>query len=150
VNTHLQSPVGSDPDAIKAQTEQAKQLLRELRNSSVPVVIAGDFNSDAIYGASGPGPDNTGTVAMIQAAGYLDSWAVTNQLPGPTWPLFQQDQFPPSFFFAPASPYERIDLIFSQGLNTISTKRVLAPGPAANRWPYFGSDHAGVVAIFDF
>jgi hypothetical protein len=29
-------------------------------------------------------------------------------------------------------------------------KQVLAPGPAVNQWPYFASDHAGVLAVFQF
>jgi endonuclease/exonuclease/phosphatase family metal-dependent hydrolase len=141
--THLQSPVEIDPIASAAvQLAQATQLIHELRNSTVPVVIAGDFNSDAIQGTAGPGPDNTGTAAFIEAAGYIDTW--TNG-PGPTWPLYLEDQIPPPSFFAPSSPHERIDLIFSKGLNVNSVEHVLAPGPG---FPYYASDHAGVIAVF--
>jgi endonuclease/exonuclease/phosphatase family metal-dependent hydrolase len=113
----------------------------------VPAVIAGDFNSDAIPGAGGP--DNTPAAALIQAAGYLDTWTIAGSGPGPTWPLYLEDQFPPPFF-APAVPFERIDLIFSQGLSVISVEHVMEPGPTANQWPYFASDHAGVLAVFEF
>jgi endonuclease/exonuclease/phosphatase family metal-dependent hydrolase len=54
LNTHLQGPVPGDPTAVAVQAAQAGQLIHELRNSTVPVVIAGDFNSDAILGVSGP------------------------------------------------------------------------------------------------
>lgn len=150
VTTHLQGPVPGDPNAIAVQLAQANQLIHELRNSTVPVVIAGDFNSDAIRGSAGPGPDNTDTTAMIQAAGYPDTWTLAGSGTGPTWPLYLEDQFPPSPFFAHSFPFERIDLIFSQGLSVLSVEHVLAPGPAANQWPYFASDHAGVLAVFEF
>ena len=150
VTTHLQGPVPIDPTATVVQAAQANQLIKELRNTAVPVVIAGDFNSDAILGVAGPGPDNTATAASIQAAGYLDTWATVSNLPGPTWPLYLEDQVPPLSFFRLFSPFERIDLIFSQGLNVIDLKEIQAPGAVANQWPYFGSDHAGVLAVFQF
>jgi endonuclease/exonuclease/phosphatase family metal-dependent hydrolase len=143
VNTHLQGPVPGDPVSVAVQTAQADQLINELRNSTVPVVIAGDFNSDAIQGTAGPGPDNTATAAMIQAAGYADTWTSG---PGPTWPLYLEDHFPPPFF-VPFAPFERIDLIFSQGLNVVSVEHVVAPGPVPTG---FGSDHLGVIAVFQF
>jgi hypothetical protein len=149
VNTHLQSPVPGDPTSIAVQTAQANQLIHELRNSTVPVVLAGDFNSDAILGTGGTGPDNTATAATIQAAGYLDTWLVAGTGNGPTWPWYLQDQNPPAFF-AHSFPIERIDLIFSQGLHVVSVEHVLAPGPSANVFPYFASDHAGVLAVFEF
>ncbi len=147
--THLQSPVENDPTATTVQLAEANQLIHELRNSTMPVVIAGDFNSDAILGAAGPGPDNTATAALLQTAGYIDTWTVAGSGPGPTWPLYREDQYPPPFFVT-SFPFERIDLIFSQGLDVTSVQHVLAPGPAANQWPYFASDHAGVLAVFQF
>ncbi len=149
VTTHLQSPVPGDPTATTVQIAQASQLIHELRNSTVPVVLAGDFNSDAIAGIDGHGPDATSTAAMIQAAGYPDTWTVAGSGLGPTWPLYLEDQYPPPFFVQ-SFPFERIDLIFSQGMSVISVEQILSPGPAANQWPYFGSDHAGVIAVFQF
>jgi hypothetical protein len=147
--THLQGPVPGDSTSVAVQIEQANQIIRELRNSTGPVVIAGDFNSDAILNTGGPGPDNTATAGLLQAAGYTDAWASAGNGTGPTWPLYLEDQYPPPFF-RQASPFERIDLIFSQGLSVLSVERVLSPGPDANVWPYFGSDHAGVMAEFQF
>jgi endonuclease/exonuclease/phosphatase family metal-dependent hydrolase len=147
--THLQSPIPGDATASAVQVQQAKQLLREARDSTVPVVIAGDFNSDAILGTAGPGPDNTATVSLIQAGGYTDTWSIAGSGLGPTWPLFLEDLYPPPFF-APATPFERIDIIFEQGLSVVSVEQVLAPGPVQNQWPLFGSDHAGVLAAFRF
>jgi endonuclease/exonuclease/phosphatase family metal-dependent hydrolase len=116
----------------------------------VPVVLAGDFNSDAILSSKGKGPDNTDTAALIQAAGYTDTWTVTGNGAGPTWPLYAEDQFPPPPFVVPALPYERIDLIFSQGLNVAGVERVISPGPNVTQWPYYASDHAGVMATLEF
>jgi len=150
ITTHLQSPVEGDPTANTVQVAQAQQLLDEVRNSTVPVVISGDFNSDAILGVNGPGPDNTSTAALIQAAGYVDTWSLAGYGPGQTWPFYLQDQFPPPPFFGTSLPYERIDLIFSQGLHVVAVERILAPGPSTKSWPYFASDHAGVMATLQF
>lgn len=145
LTTHLQTAVPGDSTSVTVQTAQVDQLLYELRNSTVPVVIAGDFNSDAILGTSGSGPDNTASVATIEAAGYADTW--TNELgPGPTWPLFLEDNPPPQFF-VPFTPFERIDLIFSKGLNVANVEHVDAPGPVPTG---YGSDHLGVIATFQF
>lgn len=148
--THLTSPIAGDPTAAAAQLAQAQQLLHEARNAAVPVVIAGDFNSDAILGVNGNGPDNTGTAAMIEAAGYFDAWSLAGNGAGPTWPYYLDDQFPPAFFFAHAFPFERIDLIFEQGLSVVRVVRIPAPGPNAMTWPYYASDHAGVLATLQF
>lgn len=148
VNTHLQSAIPIDPRAAAVQEKQATQLLHELRNSTLPVVIAGDFNSDAIQGAGGLGPDNTTTVAIIQAAGFVDTWPIAGTGPGPTWPLYFEDRYPS--FFTPAFPFERIDLIFSRGLSVLNVEHIFAPGPTVNTWPFYGSDHAAVVAVFQF
>jgi endonuclease/exonuclease/phosphatase family metal-dependent hydrolase len=149
VSTHLLGSVPGDPTSITVQTEQASQFIHELRNSTVPVVIAGDFNSDAILGVQGPGPDNTATAALIQAAGYTDAWTIAGIGLGPTWPLYLEDQFPPPFF-AHSQPFERIDLIFAKGLEVVSVEDVLTPGPGVTQFPYFASDHAGVLAVFQF
>ncbi len=148
--THLQGPIPGDPTAVAVQEAQAKQLLYEIRNSTVPVVIAGDFNSDALKGVDGPGPDNTDTAALIRAAGFSDSWAVAGSGPGPTWPFYLEDQLPPQPFVIQAFPYERIDLIFSQGLSVVAVEQVLAPAPNVMQWPYYASDHAGVLATLQF
>jgi endonuclease/exonuclease/phosphatase family metal-dependent hydrolase len=148
VATHLQSPITGDPAAAVVQVAQAQQILDELHKSPLPAVIAGDFNSDAIAGTSGAGPDNTATAALIEAAGYADTWSVLNSISGPTWPFYLEDKYPPPFVVA-STPFERIDLIFSKDLDVTSVKHIVAPGPAAHV-PYFASDHAGVLAVFQF
>ncbi len=109
----------------------------------MPVVLCGDFNSDAEFGT---GPDATPTVGVIESAGYADVWAAVHPGdPGFTWPLYLLDQYP--VFFLPSEPFERIDLFFSKNLQPVSIQRVLAPA-AAGVMPDYGSDHAGVLATF--
>jgi endonuclease/exonuclease/phosphatase family metal-dependent hydrolase len=148
ISTHLQTAIEGDSVATAVQIAQAQQILKDLHKGPLPAVIAGDFNSDAIAGTSGAGPDNTATAALIEAAGYADTWSVLNSISGPTWPFYLEDKYPPPFVVH-ATPFERIDLIFSKDLDVTSVKHIVAPGPAAHV-PYFASDHAGVLAVFQF
>lgn len=142
-NTHLETPYPGVEAAPVIQKLQASELLNFMRNSPQPVILAGDFNADAILGKDGPGPDNTDTVAFIQAAGYADSWAVANpSAPGPTWPQYLEDQPSPPPFFVPATPYERIDLIFFRGLQVVTSAQV------GEGLTFPASDHAGVMTSF--
>lgn len=145
IATHLMSPVPGVPEATDVQVAQTNELIDALQDLLIPVVLCGDFNSDAEFGN---GPDATPSVALIEAAGYADTWRITNPGdPGHTWPLFLDDQLPPPDFFAPFLPFERIDLFFSKGIQVIRAKRILAPAPPGTMPPY-ASDHAGVIATF--
>jgi endonuclease/exonuclease/phosphatase family metal-dependent hydrolase len=131
VDTHLQSTITGVPAATAVQVAQAEELIATMNSTKLPVVLAGDFNSNAEVG-----PDDTATTTDILAAGYTDAWRVFNP-PGTgfTWPLFLED------FQSGTSvvPFERIDLIFARDLKVASVQRsgLLPP------WP---SDHVGVVA----
>jgi endonuclease/exonuclease/phosphatase family metal-dependent hydrolase len=145
LTTHLMSPISGVPAATQVQVAQAQELLQEVRNSAIPVVLCGDFNSDALQGG---GLDTTPTAPLIQAAGYSEVWPLlhSGSDKGQTWPLYLEDQFPPPPFFALSSPFERIDLFFAQGIQPLSIDRVISPSVVAV--PPFGSDHAGVIAVF--
>jgi endonuclease/exonuclease/phosphatase family metal-dependent hydrolase len=150
VTTHLESPIPGVPEATEVQVAQAQELVHDLRNLTIPVVIGGDFNSDALHGGF---VDDTPAVDVITAAGYSETWPATSHPgggdpDGRTWPLYLEDQFPPPPFFAPFSPIERIDLFFSAGLDAVSSDLVIAPGPTTPLAPPFASDHAGVAAVF--
>jgi len=150
VTTHLESPVQGVPEATDVQVAQAQELIHELRNLTIPVVICGDFNSDANHGSF---VDATPTADLIQSAGYTETWPATHGIgdPGLTWPFFLEDQFPPPPFFAPFTPMERIDLFFSKDMVAVSSDLVIAPAPPDPLNPLappFGSDHAGVSAVF--
>jgi endonuclease/exonuclease/phosphatase family metal-dependent hydrolase len=128
--THLETAV-SETDTT--QILQGQELIQIMGQSKLPVILAGDFNSDA----SGLliGPDLTPTAGMIIDAGYSDTWAMfNNPESGLTWPLYLED-----IYAGPASPSERIDLIFSRNLGILEVEIV------GNATP-FPSDHAGVVA----
>jgi endonuclease/exonuclease/phosphatase family metal-dependent hydrolase len=143
VTTHLISPIAGVPAATAVQVAQTSELIGALQGIPDPVVISGDLNSDANFGS---GEDATPSVALLEAAGYTDDWkAVHPGDPGPTWPLFLQDQTPPKFF-APSTPFERIDLFFSRGISAIDERRIITPAPLT--LPRFASDHAGVIATF--
>lgn len=143
--THLESPVAGVPEATEVQIAQARELLWELRNLPYPVVICGDFNSDANY-SSGL-PDSTPTAGLIVASGYAEGWGSLHPGdPGNTWPLYLEDRFDPDFGSFPAvPPIERIDLFFSRGVLPQSVDRVVLPSSGT---PPFASDHAGVMATF--
>jgi endonuclease/exonuclease/phosphatase family metal-dependent hydrolase len=146
VTTHLQTPIQGIQEATDVQLAQAQELIDELRNTRVPVVICGDFNSDANHGGF---VDDTPTVNLIEAAGYEETWPKTHGSKdlGLTWPFYLEDQFPPPPFFASFEPIERIDLCFSRDMEAVSSDLVVAPVPGSTM-PPFASDHAGVIAVF--
>ncbi|MDA8413165.1 MAG: endonuclease/exonuclease/phosphatase family protein [Desulfobacteraceae bacterium] len=128
--THLESPVSqNDP----TQVLQGQELITIMQQSKLPVILAGDFNSDA--SGLGLGPDQTPTAAMIVEAGYVDAWQMLHPRdPGLTWPYYLED-----IYAGPSYPFERIDLIFARDLE-ILTVAVVGNNPP------FPSDHSGVVA----
>jgi hypothetical protein len=131
--THLESPV-SETDAT--QYEQGLELIGLLNASPYPVILVGDFNSDASGGA-GKGIDQTPTAGAILQAGYAEVWqALRPGDNGFTWPLYFEDLWPGRTFF---SGPERIDLVFTRDTRPLAIKRVGTSAP-------FPSDHAGVVA----
>jgi endonuclease/exonuclease/phosphatase family metal-dependent hydrolase len=129
-STHLESPVSQDDPT---QVLQGQELIAIMQKSKLPVILAGDFNSDA--SGLGIGPDQTPTAAMIVEAGYADTWQTLH--PGElglTWPFYLED-----IYAGPSSPFERIDLIFARNLE------ILYVAVVGNN-PPFPSDHSGVVA----
>jgi endonuclease/exonuclease/phosphatase family metal-dependent hydrolase len=128
--THLETPL-SENDST--QVLQAQELIEIMGQSKLPVILAGDFNSDA--SGLGIGPDQTPTAAMIVEAGYADTWqTLYPEEPGLTWPLYLED-----IYAGPSYPFERIDFIFARNL------KILDVAVVGNNMP-FPSDHAGVVA----
>jgi len=144
ITTHLESTVPGVPEATDVQVAQAQELLQSVHNTTGPVVICGDFNSDA--NDNPKAVDFTPTADAIRTAGFTDVWSATHPGdPGNTWPLYLEDQVPVAF--PPFIPFERIDLIFSRGMQILGEVQVVAPG-APGFSPPFGSDHAGVIATF--
>ncbi len=128
--THLESPTSTTDET---QVLQGQELIQMMDASPFPVILAGDFNSDA--SGLGIGPDQTPTAAMIVGAGYADVWpAFYPAAAGLTWPLFLED-----VYAGPSSPFERIDLVFAKGATPLGVQVVGTTQP-------FPSDHAGVLA----
>lgn len=139
--THLESTFPGTPlvDEAKAvQSGQAAELIAALNADDLPVILAGDFNSDA--SGLGVGPDQTSSYGDIVGVGYADTWqmALIKGDLGLTWPLFLEDPLAQN----PLGPIERIDLIFARDLTALAVQRVGTEGPT-----FFPSDHAGVVAV---
>jgi endonuclease/exonuclease/phosphatase family metal-dependent hydrolase len=128
--THLESPVSPNDTT---QVLQGQELIEIMDQSELPVIVAGDFNSDA--SGLGIGPDQTPTATMIVEAGYDDAWQTLHpEELGLSWPFYLED-----IYAGPSSPFERIDLIFARDLEILSSALV-------DNDPPFSSDHAGVVA----
>lgn len=128
VSTHLESfsPI--------VQFLQADELLHTAADTTLPVLLAGDFNADATAGDA--------TYQLLTGAGLQDAWALTHTgEPGNTWPLFLSDPF------TYTTPTQRLDLILSRGAIEPLAAEVVG---AANVTPSspMPSDHAGVVASF--
>lgn len=129
VNTHL------EPFSESVQTVQANELLTGPADTSLPLILLGDFNSRA---------DGTGTATYdnLIGAGLLDAWDLANPAdPGFT---FGQDA---DLLNPDSALSERIDLVLFRGeLNVINA--FLVGEEADDRTPsgLWPSDHAGVVA----
>ena len=98
------SPIPGVDAATQIQMAQAQELLHEVRNSPTPVVICGDFNSDALHAG---GLDTTPTALLIQTAGYPEVWPLFQSGAGdtgPTWPRYLRRPVNPSPFLC-ADPH---------------------------------------------
>ncbi len=143
VATHLESTYQGLPDGQKAQEAQADELLAALAAADVPVVVAGDFNSNAE-----PGPEHTASVQKFLSAGFADAWRAAHPGdPGLTWPVWS------AATGTPATPLERIDLVFTRGLKTTFFSRgldVVDANRTGTETADLASDHAGVVVKLRF
>jgi len=132
VNAHLES---FHPGV---QAAQASELILGPANTELPVMIAGDLNTES---ASGDPAQNAG-YQIIVGAGFQDAWTVSHpEDPGFTWPLHLEDPF------TSVAPFQRIDLVLFKGQLTVLSTELLGDTPAdqtaSGLWP---SDHAGLIA----
>jgi endonuclease/exonuclease/phosphatase family metal-dependent hydrolase len=133
LTTHLET------FAAPIQVAQATELLAGPANTSLPLILVCDCNSDA----RGQGPDTTPTYGLLLAAGLTDAWAEQRpHAPGLTC-CQEADLANPESAFS-----ERIDLVMLRDhFDVLQARRVgIRPvndaDPAGPLWP---SDHAGVV-----
>jgi endonuclease/exonuclease/phosphatase family metal-dependent hydrolase len=122
------------------QAVQASELLQAACNTTLPVIIAGDLNTDS---PSGSPTENAGYQIFLSSA-FSDIWPMFHEgETGNTWPLHVGDSL------TDATPSQRIDLVLFRGaigpeeVELIGNRRL---GPTPALWP---SDHAGVVASFN-
>jgi endonuclease/exonuclease/phosphatase family metal-dependent hydrolase len=139
VATHLEAPLPEMPETQQLQFYQAVQLVEDLSTSKRPVILAGDFNSDAEPTPGYP-PDKTESYGYILRSGYNDPWHQWHASDdyGYTWPLVDE------YSGQKTDPVERIDLILSDGIDASAIEQT---GMIPTRG-LCASDHAGVVAAF--
>jgi endonuclease/exonuclease/phosphatase family metal-dependent hydrolase len=138
VETHVESL----DEAV--QVAQGKELIAALANTDLPIVMAGDFNSNA--NQQSDVPDNTATYPEIVAAGFQDAWAAVNRDdPGNTCCHAADLRNPVSRLD------RRLDLVLTRGAITpISAKLVGAEPAARTSSRVWATDHAGVLATLRF
>jgi endonuclease/exonuclease/phosphatase family metal-dependent hydrolase len=140
VNTHLEAPIDGVPQTQLLQVAQAMELVEDLKATSLPIILVGDFNSDAEPTLGTPA-DETYSYYYILGSGYDDAWHELRPADhGYSWPLFMESPQAGEGVV----PVERIDLIFSNGFEATSIART-GVNPVHG---LFASDHAGMVAEF--
>jgi endonuclease/exonuclease/phosphatase family metal-dependent hydrolase len=133
ISTHLE--VGRPPAAAAAQLAQAGELLAGPADTSLPVVMLGDFNSR---------PD-TPTYAALRAAGFDDAWTRANPGDDGGFTCCHRERLDD-----PGDTLRtRIDLILTRGAITATEAVVVGHRPADLRSGLWPSDHAGVVATLE-
>jgi endonuclease/exonuclease/phosphatase family metal-dependent hydrolase len=127
--------------AVPIQLLEAGELLAGPLETSLPVVLAGDFNS-----AAAGGPDSPAAYDSLVSGGLADAWSTTRpDSAGYTWPLHLEDPYS-----SPATPTERIDLVLTKG-GVVPLGAALLGNSSlfltpSGLWP---SDHAGVGALIE-
>lgn len=129
IDTHLEA--FSDPH----QVAQSIELLNGPADTSLPVVMAGDFNSPA----DGSGSASYGNIV---AAGFSDVWSEV--FPGDTGYTCCHDA---DLISAPGDLHERIDILFFRGGDMSASEAEIIGEEAGDKTPagLWPSDHAGVV-----
>jgi hypothetical protein len=132
INTHLEQ----EGFFNQVQVAQGNELLSGPANTSLPVILVGDYNSRA---------DGTGTptYSNLTGAGFTDAWSVTH--PGELGNTFGHE---PLLLNTTPNLTQRIDLILFRGsVGAVNTEVVGDDlddrSSPSGLWP---SDHAGLIA----
>ena len=130
VNAHLEA----FDDMV--QYYQALELLQGPTNTNMPVILAGDFNSDPIF--------NGDSYNALLGGGFTDIWtAVGSNGAGYTWPLSPES---PAVIL---NPFQRVDFTMARGDVTLSSIDVIGEDPLLDLTTpssFRPSDHAGLAA----
>jgi len=140
----------------ETQLAQARQPIRELEESTVPVVLVGDFNSAANHDALEI--EETGAYKMFRRAGYADLWLrephsvtgytccqgpdLTNEVPSLSQRL---DLILLRYGNAGFGGQSEMMIVGEEAGDRIT---VTDPNPMVGTVTLWPSDHAGVVATF--
>jgi endonuclease/exonuclease/phosphatase family metal-dependent hydrolase len=143
VNAHLETPVAGMPVFAAVQLMQADELVAGPLQTDLPVILVGDFNSDAGV----PTAADHAPYDHLIAAGLQDAWSETN----PTASLADGYTYGDNTDLRQtplATNPERIDLILYRGdMRAREMERVMDPIPDPSATgPLWASDHAGVAA----
>ena len=112
------------------------ELLQGPAATSLPVVLAGDFNADA-ENPSDP------TYQLLLSGGFLDAWSqIFPNESGFTWPLFVESPF------VYTTPTQRLDLVLTRGAITAEKAHLVGEQDVTPRLP-MPSDHAGLVVTLN-
>lgn len=133
ITAHLETQ-----SAPPVQVAQASELLAIAQRSTLPVIMAGDFNSAA--NASAPANEKTATYGMFIDAGFEDAWTIAR--PGDEGLTCCHD---PSLTSSTVNFNQRLDLVVFRGLvgagSANITGKEISDRTPFGRWP---SDHAGL------
>lgn len=137
VSTHF------DADVAYYRELQAGEILAKPCDTTLPVVLLGDFNSN---GNDPAGNDTGGAYNLIRTAGFGDAWV--DEHPGDAGLTYGQE---PTLTVATwpsttTEPIERIDFVLYRGEFTTYDADIFGKAVAdmfEGLWP---SDHAGVAA----
>lgn len=134
INTHLEEALPSPLPDIQAY--QAAELLAGPANTSLPVVLAGDFNSDA-YGNDGASVYSM----LVGPGGFKDAWSAARprQL-GLTWGHDAALADVSALFSI------RIDYVLYRGSGLLAEDADTISSIIRSTPPLWFSDHAAVVA----
>lgn len=135
IGTHLE-----EETAPGLQVLQLQELLAGPANTSLPVIVVGDFNTDPLH--------RDGSVAydLMPAAGFGDAWATlhaSTPAGGLTW---GHD----ASLADPTTPFDRrIDFAFYRGRRIVPAQvQVFDLKTGLSQAPLWFSDHAALVAGF--
>jgi endonuclease/exonuclease/phosphatase family metal-dependent hydrolase len=137
ITTHLEDGESGPPLSIIQQL-QAGELLQGPANTSLPVVIAADFNATA----NNPVDPSYGAYLQIVAGGLVDEWPLANNSEA-GFTCCQAALLNNSV----SSLSDRIDLVFGSSPFVVRGAELVG-ATASNIAPnlFWASDHAGVFA----
>jgi endonuclease/exonuclease/phosphatase family metal-dependent hydrolase len=136
--THLETPQPVPPGQMQVQLAQMQELISSVGGTTLPLILAGDFNANAEDQEDPSFP----TYEDAINAGFVDAWsAARGNDPGYTCCQAQD------LLNATSSLNQRIDLVLLRGGIGVDGIQVIGDSTGdrtpSGLWP---SDHAGVVA----